>query len=100
MRVLTPHAQGLAVDHLQGHTNPESYMAFLYPTLLQLRHNYTELENSQVLIYCSPLASVILADINKRFEDYCTFADPTQPAALASITYPAFNLLWHFLQML
>ena len=67
MQVLTPHAQGL--DHLQGHTNPESYMAFLYPTLLQLRHNYTELENSQVLIYCSPLACVILAGINKRFED-------------------------------
>ena len=67
MQVLTPLAQGL--DRLQGDANPESYrpMAFLYPTLLQLRHNYyTELANSQVglLKYCSPLVSVILADIN------------------------------------
>ena len=65
MQVLTPLAQGL--DCLQGHANPESYMAFLYPTLLQLRHNYyTELANSQVdlLKCCSPLVSVILADIN------------------------------------
>ena len=67
MQVLTPLAQGL--DRLQGDANPESYrpMAFLYPTLLQLRHNYyTELANSQVdlLKCCSPLVSVILADIN------------------------------------
>ena len=66
MQVLTPLAQGL--DRLQGDANPESYrpMAFLYPTLLQLRHNYyTELANSQVglslLKYCSLLVSVILA---------------------------------------
>ena len=69
-------------------------MAFLYSTLLQLRHNYTELVSSQVLKYCSPLASVILADINKRFEDYYTFGDSTRPAALASITHPAFKLRW------
>ena len=53
MQVPTPLAQGL--DRLQGHANPESYTTFLYPTLLQLRHNYTELENIQVLIYCSPI---------------------------------------------
>ena len=95
MQVLTPLAQGL--DCLQGHANPESYMAFLYRTLLQLRHNYyTELGNSQVglLKYCSPLVSVILADIKRRFEGYYTFADSTRPAALASIAHPAFRLRW------
>src|SRR5260221_3636090 len=92
MQILTPLAQGL--DRLQGQANPESYMAFLYPTLLQMRHNYTELSNSEILKYCSPLASVILADINKRFEDYNTFADSTRAAAMASITHPAFKLRW------
>jgi hypothetical protein len=38
-RILTPLAESL--DRLQGHTNPESYMAFLFPTLFQLRHEYT-----------------------------------------------------------
>ena len=92
MQVLTPLAQGL--DRLQGHSNPESYMAFLYPTLLQLRHNYAELANSQALKYCSPLATVISADINRRFEGYYSFAESTRPAALATITHPAFKLRW------
>ena len=40
------------------------------------------------------MASAILVDINTRFSPYFTFADATQPAALASITHPAFKLRW------
>jgi hypothetical protein len=85
-------AQGL--DRLQGDLNPESYMGFLFPTLLQLQHTYEQLSHSTSLKYCSALASVILVDINTRFSPYFTFADATQSAALASITHPAFKLRW------
>ena len=40
-RVLTPLAESL--DRLEGHTNPESYMGFLYRPLFQLRHQYSKL---------------------------------------------------------
>ena len=44
---------------------PESYMGFLFPTLLQLQHIYEQLSNSRPkgLEFCMPLASAILADI-------------------------------------
>ena len=77
MQVLTPLAQGL--DRLQGHSNPESYMAFLFPTLMQLRHAYGEFASNrgQALKYCSPLASVILAIIPSRSCIFGTqFNDP------------------------
>ena len=85
-------AQGL--DRLQGDMNPESYMGFLYPTLLQLQHTYEQLTTSSGLKYCTPLASAILNDINTRFQNYLTFSDSTQAEALASITHPVFKLRW------
>lgn len=96
MQVLTPLAQGL--DRLQGHSNPESYMAFLFPTLMQLRHVYREFSSNrgqgQALKYCSPLASVILQDISTRFREYFEFSQSSEAAILASITHPAFKLRW------
>jgi len=64
--VLTPLAESL--DRLQGHTNPESYMGFLFPTLFQLRHQYGKLMADTSLKFCSPLATTILVDINNRFK--------------------------------
>jgi hypothetical protein len=91
-RVLTPLAEGL--DRLQGHTNPESYMAFLFPTLFQLRHQYSKLTSDQSLKFCSPLAVQILGDISSRFADYFSFSDTTRNATLATVTHPAFKLRW------
>jgi hypothetical protein len=48
-------------------------MGFLYPTLFQLRHQYTKLMVDQSLKLCSPLATNILADVNNRFKDYFAF---------------------------
>lgn len=92
LQVLTPLAQGL--DRLQGQTNSESYMAFLFPTLLQLKHSYQQLTASTELKYCSCLANVILYDITTRFDSYFTFSESSQSASLASITHPAFKLRW------
>ena len=85
-------AQGL--DRLQGDKNPESYMGFLFPTLMQLRHTYRQLSHSNGLKYCLPLASAILVDIETRFVNYYTFSETSQTAALAAITHPAFKLRW------
>ena len=85
-------AQGL--DRLQGDLNPESYMGFLFPTLLQLQHTYEQLTTSSGLKYCTPLASAILDDINTRFQNYLTFSDSTHAEALASIAHPVFKLRW------
>jgi len=92
IHVLTPLAQGL--DRLQGQWNPESYMGFLFPTLIQLRHAYAEMKDSQQLKYCAPLASAVAESINERFHDYFTFAESTEAAALATISHPAFKLRW------
>jgi hypothetical protein len=94
MQVLTPLAEGL--DRLQGQSNPESYMAFLFPTLLQLRHIYQELSSnrSQTLKHCSYLASVILKDISTRFQEYFEFGQSSEAAVLATISHPAFKLRW------
>lgn len=70
-RVLTPLAESL--DRLQGQTNPESYMGFLFPTLFQLRHQYGILMADTSLKFCSPLATNILVDINNRFKVSSSF---------------------------
>ena len=49
---------------LQGDLSPESYMGFLFPTLLQLQRIYEQLLNISGLKFCMPLASAILAEIN------------------------------------
>jgi len=55
-------------------------MGFLFPTLLQLQHVYEQLWNSRPkgLIFCMPLASAILADINMHFSHYLMFSDSSQ----------------------
>ena len=77
------------MDRLQGHCNPESYMGFLYPNLMQLRHIYTQLSNSNGLKFCSPLATAILSELNMRFASYFSFSEATHMAALASISHLA-----------
>ena len=74
--------------------NIESYMDFLFPTLLQLQ--IEQLSNSSDSKFCMPLASAILAGINMRFSHYLMFSDSTQTrsVALASMTHPAFKLRW------
>jgi hypothetical protein len=69
-------------------------MGYEYPTLLQLRHSYNQLMNSQAFKYCAPLASAILADLQLRFHDYYTFAQSAESACLATITHPEFKLRW------
>src|SRR6218665_1528369 len=91
-------AQG--IDHLQSDLNPvpESYMSFLFPTLLRLQHICEQLLNSRPkgLQFCLPLASAILADINMRVSHYLMFSDSTQTqnSALALMAHPAFKLRW------
>lgn len=94
-RVLAPLAESL--DRLQGDANPESYMAFLYPTLFQLRHQYASFITDQsepALRFCSSLARNIVNDLSVRFKDFFAFDDTTNTAALATILHPAFKLRW------
>src|SRR5687767_2808156 len=57
LQVFSHLAQGLG--RFQGDLNPESYMGFLFPTLLQLQHIYEQLSHSNGLKFCLPLASAI-----------------------------------------
>src|SRR6218665_231938 len=86
------------IDRLQSDLNPvpESYMCFLFPTLVQLQHVYEQLSNSRPngLKFCMPFSSAILADM--CFSHCLVFSNSiqTQSAALASMTHPVFKLRW------
>jgi hypothetical protein len=69
-------------------------MASLYPTLFQLRHQYSKVATDQSLKYCSSLVVSILTNINKRFREYFVFSDSANKSALATISHPAFKLRW------
>ena len=59
------------IDRLQSEFNlvPESYIGFLVLSSLQLQHIYKQLSDSgpNGLKFCMPLASAILADMNRTY---------------------------------
>lgn len=81
-----------ALDILQGENN--IYYGILLPTLLIVRRKLQKL-TKKTFVYCTPLAEVYLASVEKRFEDFFNFSTPqAENAVIASLSYPRFKNKW------
>ncbi|XP_077282244.1 uncharacterized protein LOC143908451 [Temnothorax americanus] len=82
-----------ALDILQGEN--DTYYGILLPTLLVVRRKLQKL-TKKTFVYCTPLAEVYLASVERRFEDFFNLSTPqaSENAAIASLSYPRFKNKW------
>lgn len=93
VEVMSPIA--LALDRLQGEKSESmAYMGALIPTLLTVKQKLIELTQSPNLRYCSPMASTLLAGLDRRFGHITNLESSANDYIIAAISHPYFKLRW------
>jgi hypothetical protein len=77
-----------ALDALQG--DKKVSMGYLLPTIYCLKNGLAKLERENTVKHCSPLLTMVMYGIDKRFDEMFH----TDELRLAAMTHPRFKLSW------